>query len=84
MRRGIRLTSYASPCMNCEDRHVGCHSECEKYRQYKGVVHDNWKRSFKQEKIDKALNALEWKRKDREVKEEGGHLDPKEFSKRRK
>lgn len=24
-----------NPCKNCEDRHVGCHAECEKYRKAK-------------------------------------------------
>ena len=23
------------PCKDCEDRKVGCHAECEKYRTYK-------------------------------------------------
>ena len=22
------------PCRNCEDRKVGCHSECERYQKY--------------------------------------------------
>ena len=24
-----------SPCKNCEDRHLGCHSECGKYIMFK-------------------------------------------------
>ena len=23
------------PCLNCPDRHTGCHSSCEKYLAYK-------------------------------------------------
>lgn len=23
-----------SPCYGCEDRHVGCHAECEKYQAW--------------------------------------------------
>jgi hypothetical protein len=23
-----------TPCKGCESRHIGCHSECEKYREY--------------------------------------------------
>ena len=37
-------------CYGCEDRHVGCHAECEKYRawrsdldEYKSKV---WKKQF--------------------------------------
>ncbi len=25
---------FHSPCKNCPDRHLGCHSECEKYIAY--------------------------------------------------
>jgi len=24
-----------SPCLNCPDRHPGCHSTCDKYQQFK-------------------------------------------------
>ena len=24
-----------APCKDCEDRHSGCHSECEKYKAFK-------------------------------------------------
>lgn len=23
------------PCRDCKDRHVGCHGECERYREFK-------------------------------------------------
>lgn len=23
------------PCNNCPDRHIGCHGECKRYREYK-------------------------------------------------
>lgn len=23
------------PCLNCEERYVGCHSKCKKYQQYR-------------------------------------------------
>lgn len=23
-----------APCKNCKDRYVGCHSKCEKYKEY--------------------------------------------------
>ena len=25
----------SGPCMNCEERHSGCHGECERYSKYK-------------------------------------------------
>lgn len=27
-------TSIKSPCMNCDKRHVGCHSECKLYDDF--------------------------------------------------
>lgn len=27
--------SMKTPCMNCDDRVLGCHQHCEKYQKYK-------------------------------------------------
>lgn len=27
-------------CKNCKDRHIGCHSECEKYAEFKQDIED--------------------------------------------
>lgn len=27
-----------APCKDCPDRHIGCHSECEKYLSFKADV----------------------------------------------
>lgn len=37
-----------SPCKDCEDRQVGCHAKCEKYRLYKQEL-DGLKKSDKQD-----------------------------------
>ena len=29
-----------APCKDCEDRHSGCHSECEKYKAFKEEQYD--------------------------------------------
>lgn len=26
-----------APCLDCPDRHVGCHAECERYANYKAA-----------------------------------------------
>ena len=28
----------ASPCKDCPERFIGCHSSCEKYRQYRSEL----------------------------------------------
>ena len=30
-----------SPCYKCEERQLGCHSSCEKYLEYTGIVAQN-------------------------------------------
>ena len=30
-----------SPCYKCEERHVGCHGQCEKYQEYAGIGAEN-------------------------------------------
>lgn len=27
-----------TPCKGCEDRKVGCHSSCEKYKAYREII----------------------------------------------
>lgn len=27
-------------CLNCHDRHVGCHAECEKYKEARAALDD--------------------------------------------
>ena len=29
------MTIIDSPCKDCKDRYLGCHSKCEKYIEYK-------------------------------------------------
>ena len=30
-----KYTKQQSPCFECTERHMGCHSECEKYKQFR-------------------------------------------------
>ena len=82
MRRGIRLTSYTSPCMGCEDRHVSCHSECEKYRQFRADIDEHHRRWAEQGEINRAIKGLQHKMA--VTRKDGSRIDYKEFSRRRK
>lgn len=33
--RGIDICNVKSPCKNCKNRFVGCHSQCESYKLYR-------------------------------------------------
>ena len=28
------MTKPSAPCRNCEDRYIGCHCECQAYKDY--------------------------------------------------
>ncbi len=31
----IVYPNLKTPCMDCTDRHIACHSECDKYKEFK-------------------------------------------------
>ena len=42
------------PCYECADRHIGCHSECDRYGSYKlesGRLHAKYLQSREKERI---------------------------------
>lgn len=45
-----------APCKDCKDRHVGCHSKCEKYLEYKKEL----QKAKHQEKINKKIEDDIW------------------------
>lgn len=44
-----------SPCRNCENRHMGCHGQCERYNEYK-IRHDEVQEKIR--KADDEKNAI--------------------------
>ena len=49
------------PCLNCEERHKNCHSECEKYIKYKAEAEkvrekENKARELYKETYDYCVN----------------------------
>ena len=45
-----------APCKDCKDRHVGCHSKCDKYLEYKKEL----QKAKHREKIDKKIEDDIW------------------------
>ncbi len=35
------LKFIKSPCLNCEDRKINCHSKCDKYHNYKMKLYED-------------------------------------------
>lgn len=42
-----------SKCYNCQNRHEGCHSECEHYKQFRAEID----RQNEQKEKDRILNS---------------------------
>lgn len=43
-----------NPCKDCTDRHIGCHSECDKYKYWKARLEEVKKAKEEQHKKDEA------------------------------
>jgi hypothetical protein len=35
---GVLNTPWNTPCKDCKDRHVNCHSKCDKYNDWKAEI----------------------------------------------
>ena len=42
-----------SPCLECEEREIGCHAQCEKYEEYRSEL-EAWKQTVKAKKEEGA------------------------------
>lgn len=42
-----------SPCLECEEREIGCHAQCEKYAEYRSGL-EAWKQTVKANKQEGA------------------------------
>lgn len=61
---------YSSPCKNCKERYLGCHSKCDSYISFRTKQdienHKKWKENFlyttgeRRNKHGKKVN--DWKR----------------------
>lgn len=49
MRDLINNSKPQAPCMNCERRYVGCHAECEDYKEFRKLA-DKMSEEFRKKK----------------------------------
>ena len=45
------------PCRNCEFRHLGCHAECEVYKDFRKQFEEMRKDKARQRKIDEFIQT---------------------------
>lgn len=60
---GEHMKKAVSPCYKCEDRVIGCHGSCERYKLYAGVMADNRTERFETNEKNYALMS---KRREKE------------------
>ena len=46
-----------SPCLNCEKRHDGCHSECDSYKEFRAKLDRINEERFRESEHEGRLNA---------------------------
>lgn len=54
-----------APCHKCEERHIGCHSECERYQRWSDARKEANERRYKEASLcdrSNAQKAIEGKR----------------------
>ena len=59
-----------APCYKCEERHIGCHSTCERYQAYAGIVAES--REERREFAEKQTNSRA-KLSQTELRRRNGH-----------
>lgn len=57
MNIDYRKLTKNSPCKDCADRHVGCHSTCENYKDYQKKILAVKTTIYKERSKEKMLNS---------------------------
>lgn len=47
-----------APCKDCRERHLGCHSECEKYKAYRETLDSKNAKRKEEINIDSTIDHL--------------------------
>ncbi len=55
-----KLNWISSPCKDCPDRHLLCHSTCEKFLKYRKKYLEEKERIFKEDALDKSIRDLNY------------------------
>lgn len=53
----MNYTRDQAPCLNCDDRHLNCHSQCEHYKNFKQRIEDKKTKIKIQKEKDEMLTS---------------------------
>ena len=59
------------PCLNCEKRHVGCHSSCEEYAEFKRNFSEQKEIKRKQKELQNIVCGYVFESRDRQRRRNG-------------
>ena len=59
------------PCLNCEKRHVGCHSSCEEYAEFKRKFMEQKEIKRKQKELQNIVYNYVFESRDRQKRRNG-------------
>lgn len=48
------------PCRDCKERHVGCHSSCEQYKEYQTKYKEECEKMAQEKMINGIINDLNY------------------------
>lgn len=60
------MPTIESPCGGCEDRELYCHSSCERYKEFRGLLDSNKAKIFAQKQVNSYFNDRARMTKDKE------------------
>ena len=60
-----QVKETSAPCIDCEDRYVGCHGACEKYGTWKAAHLEAKRREYDKRRSDYMFDGYRVERNDR-------------------
>lgn len=59
----MSIRGVYAPCKDCPDRHINCHSSCEKYGEYQKKNNEQRDKDYKERLVTMQLYEMEQERK---------------------
>ena len=56
------MSKPIGPCLNCENRHSGCHGKCEKYLYFKDALSDYNEKVYNNKQKQRELDEFNFRK----------------------
>lgn len=54
----MKITNVQSPCIDCKDRNINCHSECKQYKKFKFLCQIERQKNYEEKEIDATIGKI--------------------------